>query len=488
MDVRRASACRLLAAMAIVLASWNCGGSPGRPGEPPPSLIPGATPVYGTERLAWGQEGYPPLLRFVAYVNDSPVPLGEAQCTDGIPEASCSSPLPPLSDGVHTIRIAAVSLVSGTEGDRSDAITVQKLTRRSTASASTWSVPDIALPVWGVEVVANDLPGAVQMAPAPDGRVFVSERGGRVRVLHTAGHNAGAAPAAIAYGADVSPSPLAAGPPGITLHPDFATNHLVYLAYLEGDDEQRSRVRIVRLREVAGTLGEAATLMDVPVVVDRTAQTAAGQASSPDGSLTDAARTTAGPRLAFGPDRRMLVLLPSGLQFDDPSLASRLHASVMRLDDEGRVPAEGVLRDIESQPLGLTWRPGTETLWGLFAPTTSSMSVRPMDNAASPTPSLMNVMLNGLDIPVAGGLSLQGTTPATIAWATVFMAGFNADWQFPVRLVTPVEADPFQLGSPGHITDIVPAGDGTLLVSFTHAGDAQGYVLRVTPPLKQLQH
>ncbi len=485
MDVHRASACRLFAAMALVLASWNCGGSPGRPGEPPPSLIPGATPVYGTERLAWGQEGYPPLLRFVAYVNDNPMPLGETQCTDGIPEASCSSPLPPLADGVHTIRVAAVSLVSGVEGDRSDAITVQKLTRGSTAGTSTWSVPDIALPVWGVEVVADGLPGAVQMAPAPDGRVFVSEPGGRVHVLHASNHNASAPPATIAYDADVSSSPLAAGPPGIALHPDFATNHLVYVAYLESDRDERARVRLVRLREVAGTLGEAATLMDVPVIVDRAAEAMAG-----DASLPNTGDDAAGPRLAFGPDTRLLVLLPAGLRFDDPSLASRPHPAVMRLDDEGRVPAEGVPGDIEAHPLGLTWRPGTETLWGLFAPTASSMAVRPMDNAAAASPSLTNVMLNGLDIPVAGGLSLQGTTPATIAWATVFMAGFNADWQFPVRLVTPIEADPFQSNSPGHITDIVPAGDGTVLVSFTNRSDSPdtpGYVLRVTPPLKQLQ-
>ena len=55
------------------------------------------------------------------------------------------------------------------------------------------------------------------------------------------------------------------GPLGLALHPDFSRNRFVYVAFLAQDSRERTLLRILRLREVGDTLGEAATLFETPL-------------------------------------------------------------------------------------------------------------------------------------------------------------------------------------------------------------------------------
>ena len=95
---------KLAGVAALALAVSSCGGG-SRPSPPPPSTggpstPPGVTRVTGSERIAWNQGGDLTGLRFLAFVDDNSVALDQAACNAS---GECSSPLPPMNDGTHTI-------------------------------------------------------------------------------------------------------------------------------------------------------------------------------------------------------------------------------------------------------------------------------------------------------------------------------------------------------------------------------------------------
>src|SRR6185436_12585667 len=145
------------------------------------------------------------------------------------------------------------------------------------------------------------------------------------------------------------------GTMGIVSHPDFAQNHLVYLSLLEYGRLDQTTLRVVRLREVGDTLGEAATLFEAPVA----------------GSAVDA-----GPRMAFGPDRLLYLMLPPGMEFVREPAASTPNASMLRLDGDGRVVSAEPLSGVTSSPLAFTWSPATGALWVMFRGANGEAAVR----------------------------------------------------------------------------------------------------------------
>ena len=94
----------------------------------------------------------------------------DATCTWATTEAQCNSPLPSMTDGVHTIALAGLNPFSGLEGPQSEAITVQKVSARSVVSAV--SAPNDA---FSLDVIARGLRGPVQLAATPDGRLLIAE-------------------------------------------------------------------------------------------------------------------------------------------------------------------------------------------------------------------------------------------------------------------------------------------------------------------------
>src|SRR5262249_32705673 len=112
----------------------------------------------------------------------------------------------------------------------------------------------------------------------PDGRMFIAERPGRVRVVD--GGKLRAEP--LARIPDVEPSGES-GLMGLTLHPQFAQNHLLYVAYAYRGAGIRDRV--VRYRETGSTLVDRQVIIeDIP-----------------------AAQFHAGCRLRFGPDGKLYI-------------------------------------------------------------------------------------------------------------------------------------------------------------------------------------
>ena len=98
-----------------------------------------------------------------------------------------------------------------------------------------------------VETVASGLQVPWSIAWAPDGRMFFTERPGRVRVF---AHGQLRSEPLITL-TDVEPSGES-GLMSLALHPQFATNHLLYVSYAYRGDTQL--VRVVRYRETEAGL------------------------------------------------------------------------------------------------------------------------------------------------------------------------------------------------------------------------------------------
>jgi glucose/arabinose dehydrogenase len=93
-----------------------------------------------------------------------------------------------------------------------------------------------------VETVADNLQVPWAIAFLPDGRIFFTERPGRLRVIENGRLRA----EPVATIPDVEPL-NESGLMEVSLHPQFAANRWLYLAYAYKGDGQR--VRVVRFRE-----------------------------------------------------------------------------------------------------------------------------------------------------------------------------------------------------------------------------------------------
>ena len=193
-----------------------------------------------------------------------------------------------------------------------------------------------------VETFVSGLQVPWSIVFAPDGRMIFTERPGRVRVVE----NGRLRDAPLATIEDVKAA-SESGLMSLALHPEFAANHLLYLAYAySGDGGQR--VRVVRYRETGSALADRKVLIEnIP-----------------------AAQYHAGCRLRFGPDGKLYITTGDATE---RSLAQRLDSlagKTLRLNDDGSLPADNpFVGQPQSRPeiwsyghrnaQGLDWQPGT---------------------------------------------------------------------------------------------------------------------------------
>jgi len=204
---------------------------------------------------------------------------------------------------------------------------------------------------------------------------------------------------------------------------------------------------VVRLREVGGTLGEAATLFDAPV--------AAGTGQS-----------DAGPRMAFGPDRLLYLMLPPGMEFVNEPAASTPNASMLRLDGDGRAAPTEPLSGVTSSPLAFTWHPTTGALWVMFRGANGDAALQSLDTRArvqTMGTSTARLRFREGTGPAAGTL-LHHAAPDDLLVAQALL-GARADGSRGIaRLALPAQADD---GVSDRISDVVAGDDGTLFAA-TH--------------------
>jgi glucose/arabinose dehydrogenase len=169
------------------------------------------------------------------------------------------------------------------------------------------------IPKFRVETIAANLEIVWSIVFLPDGRMLFTERPGRVRVVEKDGLNV--KPFFVVP--EVEPSGES-GLMGMTLHPRFAENHFVYLAYAYRAPSGEQRVRVARYRETGETLVDAKTIIEnIP-----------------------AARYHAGTRLKFGPDGKLYLTTGDATNQSEAQKLSTLAGKTLRLNDDGTIPAD----------------------------------------------------------------------------------------------------------------------------------------------------
>ena len=201
-------------------------------------------------------------------------------------------------------------------------------------------LPTTTPPELRVETVVSGLDTPWDLAWGPDGRIWVSERGGRIsRVNVATGQRttAGQVPDVVESGES--------GLMGIAFHPDFATEPFVYAAHTYSPGGGL-RNRLVRMRWDGRTLGTPEVLL----------------ANIPGGGIHD------GSRIVFGNDRLLYVTTGDASSADLAQDRTSLAGKVLRLTPAGR-PAPGnpfgsaVFSLGHRNPQGLVFHPTTGTLY-----------------------------------------------------------------------------------------------------------------------------
>jgi glucose/arabinose dehydrogenase len=179
-------------------------------------------------------------------------------------------------------------------------------------------------------VVASGLEVPWSIVFAPDGRILVTERPGRLRVLGKS---------VLHTFPDVS-SESEEGLMGLALHPDFANNRLLYVSFAIRRGGSMV-VDVIRYRETAQGLAEPK-----PIV-----------------SNIPAARFHAGCRLAFGPDGKLYITTGDATDREIAQNLSSLGGKILRVNDDGSIPADNPFRGSpvwsygHRNPQGLAWDP-----------------------------------------------------------------------------------------------------------------------------------
>jgi len=191
------------------------------------------------------------------------------------------------------------------------------------------------------ETVARGLEVPWALAFAPDGRLFLTERPGRIRVVQD-----GVLlpePAATLEVAHV----VEAGLMGLALDPDFASNHYLYVYYTYSDNGGRLWNRVERFIEEGNRLKEPKVIID----------------GIPGASIHD------GGRIKFGPDGKLYVTTGDASRQDLSQDLSSLAGKVLRLNPDGSIPADNpfsrspVYSYGHRNPQGLAWHPVTGQLF-----------------------------------------------------------------------------------------------------------------------------
>lgn len=293
--------------LAVVLVA--CGKSPSAP--PPPSTTPGPVEtITGNERLGWDQRASDAAelatFRYAIYVDGVRTEVTGATCatspSDGM--FGCSARLPAISRGAHTIELASF-IVDGSvfESARSSALRV------SVGLAPTESEAPIGTSAehgddrgrFKVELVVEGVDRPRDLAFAPDGRLFIVEASGRIRIVHRE---------------SIAATGIEEGTLALALDPQFERTHFVYALTAARSRDDEPMFALARFREANDTLADRIVVLD------------GVRASDPDPAGS----------LRFGADGKLFVAFDASA---DPSLAEDLAAfngKLLRLNPNGTTP------------------------------------------------------------------------------------------------------------------------------------------------------
>jgi len=364
-----------------------------------PGTTPGQTEtVTGSERLGWTQSAADSAevstFRYATYIDGVRAELSGASC--GPPssptsaEFDCTASLPAMSGGLHTLEIAAYIMDGSTvlESPRSAPLQLNKTGAASTAAplpATPWTSGMTVRTADGlrlrVDRIADGLINPTDMAFAPDGRVFVTEEPGRVRVLMP--DRGLVAEPALSLRRGTRLLALAADP-------RFEQTHFVYAIYTTPSRTGPPGFALARFRETSNALVDGITLLDdIPASAPSAAASLRGGA---DGKLFAAFDDGGDPRRAgdlASPNGKILRLNPDG---------------TTPADQAGLTPLYGA--DFHS-PRGFDWRPASTVLWMADRVSENSARLTAIDSPAGA--EKRGVSLTSYALP-------RGTLPSSVAF------------------------------------------------------------------------
>ena len=193
----------------------------------------------------------------------------------------------------------------------------------------------------GVQVLVTNVEIPWALAFAPDGRLFFTERRGRVRIVQNG--------QLLAQPAVTLPDTIQVGEGGVlglALHPNFALNRLVFLMYTGRGPSGQFVNRVMRFRDVNNVLVEPTVLVD----------------NLPASASHD------GARVRFGPDGKLYVTIGDIKQPDLAQSLSVYAGKILRFNDDGTTPADNpygspVWTWGHRHPQGIDWNPTTGEMW-----------------------------------------------------------------------------------------------------------------------------
>ena len=307
----------------------------------------------------------------------------------------------------------------------------------------------------GVQVLLNNLEIPWSLAFAPDGRLFFTERPGRVRIVQN-----GQLLATPAYTfADVR-AVGEGGALGMALHPNFTQNRFVYVWYTARRADGAAVNRLVRLRETNNTLGEAAVLIDnVP-----------------------AADNHNGSRLRFGPDGKLYITTGDANQVDLVQSLSDYAGKILRINDDGTTPSDNPFGSPiwtwgHRHPQGIDWDPVTGRGWATEHGSSGNDELNllerganygwPIIEAAASRPDMVTPILFFTPAVAPSGMSFYNSTRIPAFQNNIFFATLRGMHVHRVRLdpadrTRVLTTERLFENRFGRIRDVITGPDGAL--------------------------
>ncbi|HLC48937.1 MAG TPA: PQQ-dependent sugar dehydrogenase [Candidatus Andersenbacteria bacterium] len=193
----------------------------------------------------------------------------------------------------------------------------------------------IPIPEKDQEVIAENLNIPWEMVFLPDGSILLTERPGNLVYINKTKQKIPIA--GVEHKGE-------SGLLGLALHPDFTTNHFIYL-YLTTKTDGELKNRVERYTFASNTVTNKQIVLD----------------SIPGSSFHD------GGRIAFGPDKKLYITTGDAGKSDNAQDVQSLAGKILRVNDDGSVPSDNPFGNAvysygHRNPQGLAWDTAG-TLW-----------------------------------------------------------------------------------------------------------------------------
>ena len=184
----------------------------------------------------------------------------------------------------------------------------------------------------GVEITAQGLQAPRAIDISMDGRIFITEKGGSIRVVENG--TLLAEPLGDIKVENIGDGGLL----GLTLHPNFTQNHMLYVYYTYSNNTGLYN-RVLMLQESNNRIIDSKTIVD----------------AIPGGEYRD------GGRIKFGPDGKLYV---STGDASNPELSQDLNSlagKILRVNEDGTIPQDNPFSNSSvyaygfRNPQGLAW-------------------------------------------------------------------------------------------------------------------------------------